>query len=64
MHLGKASAVKARCPHYAPICLQYSGKGNPHSSIFEDVMVMNWSSVLQKRVLPSEAEEEKQSGYS
>lgn len=58
MHSGKASAAKAHCLHYAPICLQYSRKGKTHSSVFEDLTAMNWSSVLQNRVAPSEAEEE------
>lgn len=41
MCLGKALAAKAHCPYYAPICLQYSGKGKTHSSVFEDLMAMN-----------------------
>lgn len=63
MHLGKASTAQAHCPYYAPICLQYIGKGKTHSSVFEDLMAMHWSSLLQKHVAPSKAEdkEEKQS---
>lgn len=59
MHLGKDSAAKTHCPYYASICLQYSGKGKTHSSVFQDLMAMNWSSVPQKCVASSEAEEKK-----
>lgn len=62
MHLGKASTAQAYCPYYVPIWLQYIGKGKIHSSVFEDLITMHWSSLLQKHVAPCKAEEkEKQS---
>lgn len=56
MHLGKASAAKAHCPCYAPICLPYLGKGKTHSSVSEDLMATSWMSILKKPMAPPEAE--------
>lgn len=52
------------CPSPLSIlCSQYIRKGKIHSSVFEDLIAMHWSSLLQKHVAPCKAEEkeEKQS---